>query len=363
MTPLQLGATIGILGDGQLGRMLSQAASRLGFKVVTFGPDKESPAAQVSLASKVAAYSDEAALSRLAERCDVITFEFENVPAASLDYLVGLGATVAPSSRALRITQDRVLEKTFAREQGIGTADFRAVDSLEDLKAAVVALGLPALLKTRREGYDGKGQVWIRSEDEVAAAYVKLGGRAAILEAKADFTREISVVAARGWDGAVKTFPIGENHHVGGILATTLAPAVISEAVAASAHEIARKVLEGLDYVGVLAVELFALPGDVLLLNEIAPRVHNSGHWTQDGCPCDQFEQHIRAIAGWPLGDTAALYTVEMTNLLGPDILAWPELAAEPRARLYVYGKDGVYSKDGPRPGRKMGHINRIKKA
>lgn len=353
--PLPLGSTIGILGDGQLGRMLSQAASRLGFKVVTFGPDAGSPAAQVSLASKVAAYTDEAVLARLAESCDVITFEFENVPAASLDFLTGKGAVVAPSSKALRITQDRVLEKSFAREAGIGTVDFYEINSLSDLRGALESSALPALLKTRREGYDGKGQVWIRSLEEAPAAYDSLNGRPSILEAKASFTREISVVAARGWNGEIKTFPIGENHHVGGILSTTLAPAQVSEAVTAAAHEIARKVLEGLDYVGVLAVELFVLPGDELLLNEIAPRVHNSGHWTQDGCLCDQFEQHIRAVTGWPLGDTSARCTVEMTNLLGPDILEWPTLAAEPQSRLYVYGKDE------PRPGRKMGHINRIK--
>ena len=353
--PLPLGSTIGILGDGQLGRMLSQAASRLGFKVVTFGPDAGSPAAQVSLASKVAAYTDEAVLARLAESCDVITFEFENVPAASLDFLTGRGAVVAPSSKALRITQDRVLEKSFAREAGIGTVDFYEINSLSDLQGVLKSSGLPALLKTRREGYDGKGQVWIKSLEEAPAAYDSLNGRPSILEAKASFTREISVVAARGWNGEVKTFPIGENHHVGGILSTNLAPAQVSEAVTAAAHEIARKVLEGLDYVGVLAVELFVLPGDELLLNEIAPRVHNSGHWTQDGCLCDQFEQHIRAVTGWPLGDTSARCTVEMTNLLGPDILEWPALAAEPQSRLYVYGKDE------PRPGRKMGHINRIK--
>ena len=355
MTPLKLGATIGILGDGQLGRMLSQAASRLGFKVVTFGPDKGSPAAQVSLASKVAAYSDEAALIKFAEQCDVVTFEFENVPAKSLDVLVAHGAIVAPSSKALRITQDRVLEKTFAREQGIGTVDFFVVDSLEDLAESYRnSPTSEALLKTRREGYDGKGQVWVRGPGEVANAFATLGGRPAILESKADFVREISVVAARGWDGAVKTFPIGENHHVHGILSTTLAPADVPDAVQAQARDIAARVLNGLDYVGVLAVELFVLPGDTLLLNEIAPRVHNSGHWTQDGCPCDQFEMHIRAVAGWPLGDADALHTVEMTNLLGPDILDWPRLSAEPRSRLYVYGKDD------PRPGRKMGHINRI---
>ena len=354
-TPLPLGSTIGILGDGQLGRMLSQAASRLGFKVVTFGPDVGSPAAQVSLASKVAAYTDEAVLARLAESCDVITFEFENVPAASLDFLTGKGAVVAPSSKALRITQDRVLEKTFARDAGIGTVDFFEINSLSDLQDALTRSGLPALLKTRREGYDGKGQVWIKSLEEAETAYKSLGGRLSILEARASFTREISVVAARGWNGEIRTFPIGENHHVGGILSTTLAPAQVSEAVTAKAFEIARKVLEGLDYVGVLAVELFVLPGDELVLNEIAPRVHNSGHWTQDGCLCDQFEQHVRAVAGWPLGDPSARCTVEMTNLLGADILDWPILAAESQSRLYVYGKDQ------PRPGRKMGHINRIK--
>lgn len=356
MTPLKLGATIGILGDGQLGRMLSQAASRLGFKVVTFGPDKQSPAAQVSLTSKVAAYSDEDALAKFAEGCDVVTFEFENVPAASLDFLVAQGAVVAPSSKALRITQDRVFEKQFAREAGIGTVDFFEINSVEDLAAAYRDSPTPhALLKTRREGYDGKGQVWVRSPQDIEQAYASLNGRPSILEAKADFVREISVVAARGWDSSVRTFPIGENHHVHGILSTTLAPADVPFNVQEEAQDIAVRVLNGLDYVGVLAVELFVLPGNRLLLNEIAPRVHNSGHWTQDGCVCDQFEQHIRAVVGWPLGDSTARCTVEMTNLLGPDILEWPSLAAEPQSRLYVYGKDD------PRPGRKMGHINRTK--
>ncbi len=356
MEPLNLGATIGILGDGQLGRMLSQAASRLGFKVVTFGPDQQSPAAQVSLASKVAAYSDEDALAKFAEGCDVVTFEFENVPAASLDFLVKQGAVVAPSSKALRITQDRVFEKRFAREAGIGTVDFFEINSVEDLAAAYRDSPTPhTLLKTRREGYDGKGQVWVRSAQDVEQAYASLNGRPSILEAKADFVREISVVAARGWDGSIRTFPIGENHHVHGILSTTLAPADVPFNVQDEAREIAVKVLEGLEFVGVLAVELFVLPGNRLLLNEIAPRVHNSGHWTQDGCVCDQFEQHIRAVAGWPLGDSTARCKIEMTNLLGTDILEWPSLAAEPQSRLYVYGKDD------PRPGRKMGHINRIK--
>lgn len=355
MKPLSLGSKIGILGDGQLGRMLSQAASRLGFKVVVYGPDAESPAASVSAVSKVARYTDEAALDRFAAASDVITFEFENVPVASLDYLVSKGAKVAPNARALGITQDRIREKRFARSVGIGTVDFYEINSLDDLEKAIAANGLPALLKTRREGYDGKGQVWIRAADEAKAAFDSLNGRPAILEAKADFQREVSVIAARGYDGTVRTYPVGENHHVGGILSTTLAPAVVSETLKARAETIAKKVLEGLDYVGVLGVELFVLEGDELILNEIAPRVHNTGHWTQDGCLCDQFEQHIRAVAGWPLGDTTARFQVEMTNLLGPDVLAWEALSRESDSRLYIYGKDD------PRPGRKMGHINRLK--
>lgn len=353
--PLPLGATIGMLGDGQLGRMLSQAASRLGFKMAVFGTHADAPAAQVSASAIVAKYDDEAALRTFAAQCDVISLEFENIPAVALDILAGLGKIVAPGAKALRLTQDRVTEKTFAREHGVPTVDFHAVDDLASLEAALADLGTPSLLKTRRDGYDGKGQAWVRRPEEAEQALASLGGKPAILEAKADFVREISVVAARAWNGEMRFFPIAQNHHVGGILATSLAPAPVSEAVTAQAHDIARRVLEGLDYVGVLAVELFVLADDRLVLNEIAPRVHNSGHWTQEGCVCDQFEQHIRAVAGWPLGDTTARCTVEMTNLLGDDILDWQRLAAEPNARLHVYGKAK------PLPGRKMGHINRIK--
>ncbi len=354
MAPLPLGATIGILGDGQLGRMLSQAASRLGFRVAIYGPDADSPAASVSAVSVVGDYRDEAALKVFAAKCDVITLEFENIPVETVDFLTGLGKVVAPSSHALGITQDRVKEKEFARANGVATVDFARVDREADIAPALARLGAPALLKTRREGYDGKGQVWVKSGDEAASAWAAIGGKPAILEARADFDREISVVAARGFDGEVRAFPIGENHHVDGILSTTTAPADVPEALHGQAHDIAHKVLDGLDYVGVLAVELFVLKSGGLLLNEIAPRVHNSGHWTQEGCVCDQFEQHVRAVAGWPLGDVAARCRVEMTNLLGDDILDWPELAAEPKARLHVYGKAE------PRPGRKMGHINRI---
>jgi 5-(carboxyamino)imidazole ribonucleotide synthase len=354
MKPLPLGATIGILGDGQLGRMLSQAASRLGFRVAIFGPDEASPAASVSAVSVVGDYRDEAALKRFAGQCDVITLEFENIPVDTVHVLTGLGKVLAPAARALAITQDRVHEKEFARAHGVATVDFVRIDAEADIGPALETLGAPALLKTRREGYDGKGQVWVKSADEAASAWAAIGGKPAILEARADFVREISVVAARGFDGTVKAFPIGENHHVGGILSTTTAPADVPDELHAHAHDIARKVLNGLDYVGVLAVELFVLKAGGLLLNEIAPRVHNSGHWTQEGCVCDQFEQHMRAVAGWPLGDVSARCRVEMTNLLGDDILNWPALASEPKARLHVYGKAE------PRPGRKMGHINRI---
>jgi 5-(carboxyamino)imidazole ribonucleotide synthase len=308
----------------------------------------------VSAVSVVGDYRDEAALKAFAEQCDVITLEFENIPVETVDFLTGLGKVVAPSARALGITQDRVREKTFARANGVPTVDFAEIDGDADVASALERLGAPALLKTRREGYDGKGQAWIKNADEAASAWAAIGAKPAILEARADFDREISVVAARGFDGEVKAFPIGENRHVGGILATTRAPADVPAELHEAAHDIARKVLNGLDYVGVLAVELFVLKSGGLLLNEIAPRVHNSGHWTQEGCVCDQFEQHVRAVAGWPLGDVAARCRVEMTNLLGDDILNWRALSAEPGARLHVYGKAE------PRPGRKMGHINRI---
>ncbi len=352
--PLPPGSTIGILGGGQLGRMLSQAASRLGFDVVILDPEENSPAGRVSRGQIVAAYDDPTALTVLGRVCDVVTFEFENVPAASAEQLAGGGALVAPGPTALSTAQDRVLEKTFLNAVGATTVDFVAVDTLEDLTAALETLGTPALLKTRRDGYDGKGQVWIKTAKQAAKAFAEIGGRPAILEARADFTRELSIIAARGHDGAVAVYPLGQNHHANGVLATTLAPAQVDAATTARAREIAEAILEGLDYVGVIGVELFDLGGGDLLVNEIAPRVHNTGHWTQDGCLCDQFEQHIRAIAGWPLGPTEAHAQVEMTNLLGDDVDQWPALAAEPNARLHLYGKAEA------RPGRKMAHVNRV---
>lgn len=355
MTPLPPGSTLGILGGGQLGRMLSQAASRLGFNVVVLDPEENSPAGRVSQGQIVAAYDDLTALTVLGRVAQAVTFEFENVPAASVERLAGGGALVAPGPKALAVAQDRVEEKTFLNGVGATTVDFVPVDSLDDLLAGLERLGTPALLKTRREGYDGKGQVWVRSAKMAADAWHAVGERPAILEAKADFRRELSVIAGRGRDGAVAVYPLGENIHKGGVLKTTVAPAAVDAKTEKRAKAIARAVLEGLDYVGVLGVELFDLGGGKLLVNEIAPRVHNTGHWTQDGCACDQFEQHIRAIAGWPLGPTGAHARVEMTNLLGEEVEQWKTLSGKPDARLHLYGKAEA------RPGRKMGHVNRVR--
>ena len=354
ISPLPPGSTLGVLGGGQLGRMLSQAASRLGFDVVILDPEPDSPAGRVSAAQIVAAYDDAESLSELGRACDVVTFEFENVPAASVARLEKAGARVAPGPLALSTAQDRVAEKTFLNGVGAPTVAFAPVETLADLTSAVEVLGLPALLKTRRDGYDGKGQAWIRSPEDVETAFDAINGRPAILEAAASFVRELSVIAARGWDGAVAVYPLGENHHAGGVLRTTLAPAQVAPTTQQRAEHIAHAILDGLDYVGVIGVELFEMADGSLLVNEIAPRVHNTGHWTQDGCACDQFEQHVRAVVGWPLGPTAAHARIEMSNLLGDEVDQWPALAADPAVRLHLYGKAEA------RPGRKMAHINRV---
>jgi len=353
--PLAPGSTIGILGGGQLGRMLSQAASRLGFDVVILDPEENSPAGRVSRGQIVAAYDDPTALNVFGRVCDVVTFEFENVPAASVERLAEAGALVAPGPTALAVAQDRVDEKTFLNAVGAPTVAFAAIESLDDLTAALKTLGAPALLKTRRDGYDGKGQVWIKSPKQAEAALAELGGRPAILEAHAAFTRELSIIAARGRDGAVAVYPLGENKHAGGVLRTTNAPAKIDAKTQKRATAIANAILDGLAYVGVIGIELFDLGNGELLVNEIAPRVHNTGHWTQDGCVCDQFEQHIRALAGWPLGPTKAHAQVEMTNLLGDEVEQWSKLAAKPDQRLHLYGKAEA------RPGRKMAHVNKVR--
>ncbi|WP_297801740.1 5-(carboxyamino)imidazole ribonucleotide synthase [uncultured Brevundimonas sp.] len=347
------GSTIGILGGGQLGRMLAEAASTLGFDVAILEPQADCPASRVAAHHIQAAYDDIEGLKRLAALSDVVTTEFENVPASVVAVLEAEGVRVAPNGRALATAQDRVDEKTFLNSVGATTVDFAKVDDLNDLTAAIEKLGLPALLKTRREGYDGKGQVWIKDAADAESALDAIGHKPAILEARAAFTQELSVIAARGVDGTVAVYPLGQNTHENGILRTTIAPAQVDPATQSRAIEIATAILNGLDYVGVIGVELFDLGGS-LLVNEIAPRVHNTGHWTQDGCGCDQFEQQIRAIAGWPLGSTKAHARIEMTNLLGDEIDGWHAMASDPDTHLHFYGKREA------RAGRKMAHINKV---
>jgi 5-(carboxyamino)imidazole ribonucleotide synthase len=352
--PLAPGATIGILGGGQLGRMLALAAARLGFDVVILTPEPDAPAARVAAHTVLAAYDDPIALAELARRCAVVTFEFENVPAEVVAALHGLGVPTAPSDLALATAQDRVIEKTFFRDQGIATVDFVAVDTADDIIAGLARLGAPALLKTRREGYDGKGQAWVATPQDAHAAFEHLGRAPMILEARAPFVRELSIIAARAHDGTVAAYPLTENTHKAGVLHLSVAPAQVQASTHAAASALARTTLERLDYVGVAGIELFELANGDLLVNEFAPRVHNSGHWTLDACEVDQFEQHIRAIAGWPLGPTEPFAHARMENLLGSDVETWAALAAEPGARLWLYGKRETV------PGRKMGHVTRL---
>lgn len=353
--PLPPGSTIGILGGGQLGRMLALAAARLGFDVAVLERDADSPAGRVAAHTLVGGYTDKAALEQLAALAPVVTYEFENVPAEAVQILQALGVDCAPGAKALAVAQDRVAEKQFLNAAGAPTVAFAAADTANEAAAAAAEMGGPVLMKTRREGYDGKGQRWVEHASEAASVFAALGGVPVILEAPADFVRELSIICARGRDGATAIYPLAENHHEGGILRRSLAPAQVTPALADQAERIAARILKGLDYVGVLGVELFEMRDGRLLVNEIAPRVHNTGHWTQDGCEVDQFEQHIRAVAGWPLGPTAPIARVEMLNLLGDEVDAWAKLAHEPETRLHLYGKREA------KPGRKMGHVNKLK--
>ncbi|WP_224815780.1 5-(carboxyamino)imidazole ribonucleotide synthase [Hasllibacter sp. MH4015] len=346
--PLVAGSTIGILGGGQLGRMLAMAAARLGYKTHIFEPGA-APAADVASAWTQVGYDDLDALRAFAEACDVITFEFENIPADALD-VIAETTPLYPDRRALEISQDRLIEKSFLRDQDLETAPFAVIT---DIAEALKTTGLPAILKTRRFGYDGKGQVRVMAMEDGAAALATLNDAPAIAEGFVTFSKEISVIAARGQDGSVAVFDPGENVHDDGILSTTHVPAQIPAALRTDAVLIASRILNALDYVGVLGVELFVTPGS-LVVNEIAPRVHNSGHWTQAGCAVDQFEQHIRAITGWPLGDGSRHADVVMENLIGEDVARAAPLAAEPGVQIHLYGKGEV------RPGRKMGHVNRV---
>lgn len=350
--PLSPGATIGILGGGQLGRMLAVAASRLGFKTCVFEPGDDCPASHVAHTHIKAEYTDEAALRRFAESVDVITYEFENIPTAALDLLEPL-RPVRPGRRALKVSQDRLLEKAFLSDLGLMTAPFAAVDDAGDLAEAMAEIGLPAILKTRRFGYDGKGQARIMTPADAEQSLADMGGQPAIYEGFVAFSHEVSVIAARNIAGDVACFDPGENVHEGGILRTTTVPARLTPAQRTDAVLLAAKILNSLKYVGVMGVELFVTPGG-LIVNEIAPRVHNSGHWTQQGCAIDQFEQHIRAVAGWPLGDGTRYADVVMENLIGDDMDRVPDLARTAGVSIHLYGKAEV------KPGRKMGHVNRI---
>lgn len=349
--PLQPGSVIGILGGGQLGRMLSVAASRLGYRCHVYEPGA-APAGHVAETLFTAPYEDEAALRRFAEGVDVITYEFENVPTSALDLLESL-KPIRPNRRALAVSQDRISEKVFLNGLGLTTAPWAQVDSEVDLRAAVEKIGLPAILKTTRLGYDGKGQARLSSDADIPGAWAAMAGAPAVLEGFVDFEREISVIAARGLDGRVAAYDPGENVHREGILRTTTVPARISAGQRSDAVLLAARILNALDYVGVMGVELFVTRTG-LLVNEIAPRVHNSGHWTQQGCAVDQFEQHIRAVAGLPLGDGARYADVVMENLIGADVEKVPALLEERGVAVHLYGK-GAH-----RPGRKMGHVNRV---
>ncbi len=351
LIPLKPGATIGILGGGQLGRMLSVAASRLGFKTCIFEPGADCPASHVSNFHYKAQYSDTEALTNFAKACDVITFEFENIPTDALDVIEAI-TPIHPNRDALATSQDRFLEKNFLTRIGLQTAPYSAVQTADDLELAIDQIGTPAILKTRRLGYDGKGQSRLMSPDDAAQAIADMAGAPALLEGFIDFSHEVSVIGTRAMDGAISCFDPGENLHRDGILHTTTVPAKLTAAQRTDAVLLTANILNALDYVGTLGVELFVTPHG-LIVNEIAPRVHNSGHWTQAGCAIDQFEQHIRAIAGWPLGDGSRHSNVVMENLIGDDVNRLPEIAKTNTA-IHLYGKSDA------KPGRKMGHINTV---
>lgn len=351
---LTTGATIGILGGGQLGRMLSVAASRLGFKTHVFEPGANPPAGHVADQVTTAAYEDAEALKRFAQAVDVITYEFENIPTEALDVLEA-HRPIRPGREALRVSQDRLTEKTFLQGLGLKTAPFADITGLDSLNTAIAQIGTPGILKTRRFGYDGKGQARLKSPDDAETALADMAGAPAILEGFVDFSHEVSVIAARSTTGEVACFDPGENVHRDGILHTTTVPARLNAAQRMDAVLLAANILNALDYVGVMGVELFVTPQG-LIVNEVAPRVHNSGHWTQNGCAVDQFEQHIRAVAGWPLGDGQRHSDVVMENLIGDDMDRVPELAKERDTAIHLYGKAET------KAGRKMGHVNRVQR-
>ncbi|TIL72028.1 MAG: 5-(carboxyamino)imidazole ribonucleotide synthase [Mesorhizobium sp.] len=352
---LAAGSTIGIIGGGQLGRMLAMAAARLGYRTVVLEPQPDCPAAQVANRQITAAYDDTAALAELAAVSAVVTYEFENVPVMAASALA-VTVPVYPPARALEVAQDRVAEKKFLNGIGIPTADFCPVDNDDELTAALKKFDGSGILKTRRMGYDGKGQRVFRNMETggFAGTCEAMGNVPLILESFVAFEREISVIAARGMDGSLAAYDPAENIHRSGILHNSTLPARIGSETAAAAQAAAAEILAALDYVGVIGIEFFVLANGALLANEIAPRVHNSGHWTEAACLVSQFEQHIRAVAGLPLGNPGRHFDCVMENLIGDDILRVPALLAEPDLMLHLYGKAEA------RPGRKMGHFTRM---
>jgi 5-(carboxyamino)imidazole ribonucleotide synthase len=349
------GATLGMLGGGQLGRMFVLQARTMGYRVMVLDPDPRSPAGQMADVHLQAGYSDPHALAQLATECSAVTTEFENVPAEALERL-SRSCRVRPPVEAVALAQDRISEKSFLERAGFSTAPFRPVRDAGDLPAALRALKLPALLKTNRLGYDGKGQALVEHPADAAAAFARLGSVECVLEERLALETELSVVLARGDDGAMAAFPVGENRHRDGILETTVVPARVTRSTADEARDTAERVARALDYVGVLGVELFVANGGTIYVNELAPRPHNSGHYTLDACSADQFEQQLRALCGLPLAEPRLLSPVAMVNLLG-DLWQkgeprWTEVFRRPDVRLHLYGKAE------PRPGRKMGHLN-----
>jgi 5-(carboxyamino)imidazole ribonucleotide synthase len=348
-------ATLGVLGGGQLGRMFTLAAYSMGYRVVVLDPDPHSPAGLIADQHIKANYRDHAALQLLGDECAAVTTEFENVPAESMEYLEKFCA-VRPNAEAVRIAQDRIREKTFVQDHGLATAAFAAIYEDADIVAAIETLNAPLLMKTASLGYDGKGQIPVNTLAEARSAFEQLGNTACVLEEMVDLEREISVILARSINGLTAVYPVGENRHVNGILDTTIVPAALDASLGEKAIDMATRLADSINYCGILAVEFFCTRQGELLINELATRPHNSGHYTVDACATSQFEQQVRMMCGLPPGDTHMLSPVIMTNLLGdiwkdsePD---WQQVLNESQAHLHLYGKKEA------RPGRKMGHIN-----
>ncbi len=348
------GSIIGILGGGQLGRMIALAAARLGYRTHVFCPEADAPASQVSEATFRAAYDDHDALARFAAGVDVITYEFENIPLAPVEALARL-KPVRPSPAVLAVCQDRIHEKRALNEAGIATTDFATIAHATDLTPALARIPPPAILKTACLGYDGKGQARVHDLAQATAAFTRFGQVPCVLEAIVDFTSEVSVITARGIDGAAASYVPVENRHVNHILDETIAPAGLAPTITHEAERVATRIAQRLDLVGLIAVEMFVTREGRVLVNELAPRPHNSGHWTIDACTTSQFEQLVRAIAGLPLGSPVRHSDAVMKNLIGDEVNAWPSLVAEPGACLHLYGKAEA------RPGRKMGHVTRLR--